>query len=355
MSDTWAVECGDAGEWLRSLPEGGADLVIGSPPYTQARSYFENGVNLGIARDVEAWTAWMVDITRAALRACKGLVAWVVEGQTDDFSWDAAPMLLAADLKRAGITLRRNCYYRRSGIPGSGGKDWFRCDAEVVICCTNGGRLPWADPTACGHPPKWAPGGEMSHRLSDGTRVNQWGRCGGHESGGTRNKDGKRQRKSRPSHVMTTKAHTKARRSPAAGDVMEEQTYEPPVLANPGNVVTETYTAAEVDELLGLVGTTIDCKAGGGQMGEGDAFSRLNEAPFPETLAERFILSFAPPGGLVIDPFTGSGTTGAVAVRHGRRFRGCDLRQSQVDLARRRIATETPLGLFNSAEGTDAD
>jgi hypothetical protein len=359
VTDTWAVECGDAGEWLRSLPEGGADLVIGSPPYTQARSYLENGVNLGIARDAEAWTAWMVDITRAALRACRGLVAWVAEGQTDDFSWDAAPMLLAADLKRAGITLRRNCYYRRSGIPGSGGKDWFRCDAELVICCTNGGRLPWADPTACGHPPKWAPGGAMSHRLNDGKRVNAHGvRRDGIRIGGRRGRNDHEAKLEKPSHAsrdVATKPHTKARRRTASGDVMEEQFYEPPVLANPGNVVTETYTAAEVDELLGLVGTTIDCKVGGGQMGEGDAFSRLNEAPFPETLAERFVLSFAPPGGLVIDPFTGSGTTGAVAVRHGRRFKGCDLRQSQVLLAKKRIACETPLGLFNAAEGTDAD
>jgi hypothetical protein len=343
----WDVVQGDAPLWLSQLPAGCADLVIGSPPYTAARSYLEGGADLGIARGAEEWAAWMVAVTKAALRSCKGLVAWVVEGQTNDYSWDAAPMLLAADLVRAGVTLRRPCYYRRSGIPGSGGPDWFRCDAEIVLCCTNGGKLPWADPTACGHPPKWAPGGEMSHRLSDGQRVNQWGRCGSHESGGTRGKDGERQRKSRPSHVMTTKSHTKARRRTASGDVMEEQTYDPPVLANPGNVVVETYTAAEVDELLGVVGGMIDCKVGGGQMGEGDAFSRRNEAPFPETLADRFVRSFCPPGGLVIDPFSGSGTTGAVAVRHGRRFLGCDLRPSQVALSRRRIETETPLALFS--------
>lgn len=341
----WCVRA-DAAEWLASLEPGSVDLVLGSPPYTGARSYLENGVDLGIARDAETWSAWMVDITKLALRACRGIVAWVVEGQTNNYSWDAAPLLLGADLVRAGIILRRCCYYRRSGIPGSGGPDYFRCDCEPVIVVTNGGKLPWSDPTACGHPPKWAPGGEMSHRLSDGSRVNQWGRCGSHETGGTRGKDGKRQRKSRPSHVMTTKAHTKARRRTASGDVMEEQNYQPPVLANPGNVILETYTAAEVDELLGMVTDFIDCKVGGGQMGEGDSFSRDNEAPFPETLAERFILSFARPGGLVVDCFSGSGTTGSVAIRHGRRFAGCDLRQSQVDLTLRRMAQETPLALF---------
>lgn len=40
--------------------------------------------------------------------------------------------------------------------------------------------------------------------------------------------------------------------------------------------------------------------------------------PFPEELARRLILASCPPGGLVLDPFCGSGTTGAVAVREGR-------------------------------------
>ena len=41
--------------------------------------------------------------------------------------------------------------------------------------------------------------------------------------------------------------------------------------------------------------------------------------------------------GLVLDPFAGSGTTGHAAILHGRRFLGNDLRQSQVDLSRRRL------------------
>ncbi len=347
---TWAVEQGDAAEWLGKLPEGCCDLICGSPPYTSARSYLEGGVNLGIARGAEEWAAWMVAVTKAALRVCKGLVAWVVEGQTSGYSWDAAPMLLAADLVRAGVTLRRPCYYRRSGIPGSGGPDWFRCDAELVLCCTNGGRLPWADPTACGHPPKWAPGGEMSHRLANGARVNEWG-IHTDKALGARRSHGKSRGDERPPSASREsrgiKSHTKTRnRLRGAGDEVEQQTYEPPVLANPGNVVMETYTAAEVDEMLGQVSEYIDCRVGGGMMGEGDLHSRKNEAPFPETLAERFVRSFCPPAGLVIDCFSGSGTTGAVAVRHGRRFLGCDLRQSQVDLSRRRIGQETPLALF---------
>lgn len=48
-------------------------------------------------------------------------------------------------------------------------------------------------------------------------------------------------------------------------------------------------------------------------------------APFPVELAERCILAGCKPGGVVLDPFSGSGTTGLAASRHGRRYVGIDL------------------------------
>jgi DNA modification methylase len=61
------------------------------------------------------------------------------------------------------------------------------------------------------------------------------------------------------------------------------------------------------------------------------------EAPFAEDLAEFFVRSFCPPGGVVCDPFCGSGTTLKVAVACGGRALGCDVRPSQVELTRRRV------------------
>src|SRR5262249_52382550 len=153
--------------------------------------------------------------------------------------------------------------------------------------------LPWADNTAMGSPPKYGPGGNPSHRQQDGRRVNrvysekdatqqEWGNVGPH----------------------------RARRKAGKG-------YTPPEKSNPGNIV--------------------DCGAvGGGNMGS--KLCHENEAPFSERLAEFFVRSFCPPGGLVCDPFAGSGTTLAVAVASGRRAIGCDVRDSQVRLSKRRLA-----------------
>ena len=45
-----------------------------------------------------------------------------------------------------------------------------------------------------------------------------------------------------------------------------------------------------------------------------------------------------PPGGIVLDPFMGSGSTGCAAVQEGFRFIGIDAEAEYVEIARRRIA-----------------
>jgi DNA modification methylase len=65
-------------------------------------------------------------------------------------------------------------------------------------------------------------------------------------------------------------------------------------------------------------------------------FPEAHFATFPEKLIEPCILAGCPMGGLVLDPFIGSGTTGVVASRLGRRWVGCDL--TYFDISKRRTA-----------------
>jgi len=60
----------------------------------------------------------------------------------------------------------------------------------------------------------------------------------------------------------------------------------------------------------------------------------------PEELLRRIVLAATGPGDLVLDPFVGSGTTGVVCVRLGRRFVGIDSSQDFLAVAQRRIADE---------------
>jgi DNA modification methylase len=66
-------------------------------------------------------------------------------------------------------------------------------------------------------------------------------------------------------------------------------------------------------------------------------------ATFPEAIPERCIKAGSRVGDLVLDPFTGSGTTGAVALRLGRAFVGVELNPVYAELARTRIGGAAPL------------
>jgi adenine-specific DNA-methyltransferase len=57
----------------------------------------------------------------------------------------------------------------------------------------------------------------------------------------------------------------------------------------------------------------------------------------PEALLERVVLASSNPGDLVLDPFAGTFTTGAVAVRHGRRFVGVEREEQYVAVGLRRL------------------
>lgn len=266
---------GDCLEVMKKLPDKSVDLVFCSPPYEAARTY---GIDFNLRG--QDWVDWCLPRFLECVRVCKGLVAWVVEGQTRQFRYSAAPILLMADLHRAGVKLRKPPLYVRDGIPGSGGPDWLKNKYEFVVCATGCGKLPWSDNTAMGHPPVFGPGGAPSHRRKDGSRANG--------------------------------SKTRTRR--AAGNCTA-QIYKPPELANPGNL--------------------IDCGPGGGGH-LGSNLAHENEAPFPESLPEFFIKSFCPPGGLVLDNFGGSGTTLAAAIKAGRRGVAIDVRESQVELMHRR-------------------
>jgi modification methylase len=71
---------------------------------------------------------------------------------------------------------------------------------------------------------------------------------------------------------------------------------------------------------------------------------KLHPTQKPEALIARIMLASTRPGDVVLDPFFGSGTTGAVARRLGRHFVGVEREQSYIDAAAERISSVKPLG-----------
>lgn len=280
----WAVECEDALVFLRGQPDNSVDLVFTSPPYSDARTY-------GIAADKNSavWVEWMRPIVREACRVSTGLVFLNVSDRVEDCRYGGGPEWLFADLTRLdGLTPIRPYAWVKSGPgfddpgngqPGSGGRHFHRSDWEPVYGYAEPAKLP----------PRWSDNTAFGHAPI-------W-KSGGRMS--NRDRDGQRATNGRMVNLG------------AAGQ---------PGIANPGNVIRVLV--------------------GGGHLGHDLAHE--TDAPMPLKLAERFVCWFCPPNGVVLDPFTGSGTTCHAAIMHGRRFVGSDIRQKECDLTRRRMESVTP-------------
>lgn len=71
---------------------------------------------------------------------------------------------------------------------------------------------------------------------------------------------------------------------------------------------------------------------------KGASGSKVHPTQKPEALLYRVMLATTNPGDIVVDPFFGSGTTGAVAKMLGRRFIGIDRDKDYISAAAKRIA-----------------
>lgn len=77
---------------------------------------------------------------------------------------------------------------------------------------------------------------------------------------------------------------------------------------------------------------------------KGEDGKKVHPTQKPEALLARVIMASTKPGDVILDPFFGSGTTGAVAKRLGRNFVGIEREQDYIDAAAARIEAVEPLG-----------
>lgn len=103
--------------------------------------------------------------------------------------------------------------------------------------------------------------------------------------------------------------------------------------------------------LAGFLHVTDDGPAAGWVHAPVDQADKRHITGKPTALM-RELVKIAPPGGLVIDPFAGSGTTGVAALREGRRFWGVEKTAEYAAIATARLleAAATPELFTPSAE-----
>jgi DNA modification methylase len=306
---TWRLLCGDAREKLRELPERSVQTCVTSPPYFALRSYGGGEQEMGTEATPDAFAAALVEVFREVRRVLRddGTV-WLNLGD----SYAANRSYQVSDSKHLAHDFGGSNAAR---VPvGCKPKDLIGVPWLVAFALRADGwylrsEIIWHKPSPMPESVTDRPtrAHEQVFLLSkqrsyfyDAEAVREVGNPEGSHSRGV---DGVREgidvnggNQGTPGAVMATPAGGRNKRSV-------------------WTVATQAYKAAHF-------------------------------ATFPEKLVEPCILAGSAPDDIVLDPFAGSGTTGVVALRHGRSFVGIDLNPEYLELARRRICDDAPL--FNT-------
>lgn len=287
---------GDTLETLRTLPDGHVDCIVTSPPYYGLRDYGTDG-----QYGLEASPAEYVETMRSVFAEARRVLTadgtcWINLGDSYAYPPGSAG--------KQGNGQRKGRAFTAEGTPGTRAlppKNLMMIPARVAIALQDDGwilrnEIIWSKPNAMPE--------SVTDRLS-----------------------------TRYEHVFLLARSTRywfdldAIRAPHAPNTLRAST------------IRSGYVAP---------GQTPNVKSrptGERGANPGDVWS-IGTRPYPEAhfavmapgLAERCIKAGCKPGGTVLDPFSGSGTTGAAARMLGRQHIGIDLNPAYHDLAIARFA-----------------
>lgn len=281
------ITCGDACDVLKQLPPQSIDCVVTSPPYWQLRDYGVDG-QLGLEDSVQAYIDNLCAVFDEVKRVLKDTgTCWVNLGDT--YSGERArlphktllqvPSRFAIRMISRGWTLRNEIIWHKPNILPQSATDRFTHDFEKLYFFTKSSRYYFR---------------QQFEPLRD------------------------------PQRLKHRALNPQGRRKRAFGDKYI-------AVINP--------ESAEKSRVKLLARGTRNRRA----------VWRIPTRPsreqhfatFPPALIRTPITAGCPPGGVVLDPFAGTGTTCVVARELGRHFVGIDLNPAYVEIARRRVAQGT--------------
>lgn len=302
---------GDALEGLKKLPDNCCSTCVTSPPYFGLRNYDMPG-QIGLEETPDEYVEKIVEVFREVRRVLKDDgTLWLNIG--DSYATRSGPQpprntrnrcghtakhvptgykykdligipwLLAFALRADGWYLRADIIWHKPNAMPESCKDRPTRAHEYVFLFSKSGRY-YYDAEAVKEPAVGFPGSQNPNaRRRGNTRTFRGGNAYTHDQAKENGADIKRQ-----SHGLVPNESGKRNRRSV------------------WTVATRPYRGAHF-------------------------------ATFPEELARPCILAGSRPNGTVLDPFMGSGTTGAVAVKEGRDFIGIEINPEYIEMSKQRI------------------
>jgi DNA modification methylase len=307
----FTLYCGDALETLRQLPDGSVHMCVTSPPFYGLRDY---GVDrqIGLEETPEQWVTNLVNVFREVRRVLRADgTLWLEVG--DSYAANTPGSLGGGSLTKGGQQHRANRgLTRRADVKH---KDLVGAPWMLAFALRADGWWLRADII-------WARPNPMPESVTD------------------------RPTKSHSYLFLLAKSARYFYDPDAIREPHESTRWGGPVATN-----TDDWKYRNGGELVG-----VRERDGRSFYPEGGRNARSvwtiptqplaepHDAAYPEELARRAILAGSPPGGVVLDPFLGSGTTALVARKHGRRTIGIELNPDYCQIAERRTRQLSLLG-----------
>lgn len=276
------IYTGDALSILRTMTSESVNCIVTSPPYYGLRDYGQAG-QIGHEPEPGIYINKLVDVFREARRVLRDDgTLWLNLGDIYGKSKNliGVPWRVAFALQEDGWNLRQDIIWSKLNPMPESVSDRCTKSHEYIFLLTKS-RNYYFDTDAIA---------EKAHRAKNDWRCNgSAGTLGHGNRGGNKYGDN-------PDEHMRTKS---------------------------GN----EYTEEAVRRNKRSVWTTAVARYKGAHF-----------ATYPPELIRPCIKAGCPAGGVVLDPFFGSGTTGVVAIEEGRQYIGIELNPKYVDLARQRLA-----------------
>ncbi len=319
---TWSVIAGDCRTVLDGLPDEIAQTVVTSPPYWGLRDYGVDG-QIGLEDDPDDYVQALVDVFRSVRRVLRddGTV-WLNLGDTyaakargSDVGWDRSRLTNPGTQQKAQAAALRSTGERHRGkSAGLKEKDLIGIPWMIAFALRADGwylrsDVIWHKPNGMPESVRDRPTRAHEHIFLLSKRARYV-----YDADAIREPDKGRDH---PRTVFDGQPSLE----PTGGLMAPHRGLRTPA--------SRDGTGANKRDVW-----TVTTKPYGG----------AHFAAFPPDLIEPCVLAGAPRGAIVLDPFAGAGTTGLVAVRHGRAFVGIELNAEYAALARDRIATDIRLG-----------
>lgn len=273
------ILCGDAARLLQQIPDETVDTIMTSPPYYRQRNY-ENESQIGQEKTPGEYVERLVGIFAECHRAMKSSGSfWLVLGDKYvDGRLLGMPWRVALALGEAGWVLRSDVIWHKPNAMPSAVKNRPTTDHEYVFFLTKSAQY-YYDADAIREP---------HVTFTENSRM-KGGRNHFFKRGGTP-EAGKNQGNANLHQARWDQAfHPKGRNKRTVWSIPLSK------------------------------------------------FREAHFAVFPESLVETCLLASSPEAGLVLDPFSGSGTTAVVAKQLGRHYLGIDTNEDYCRIARRRL------------------